>query len=96
MKARIPMSSKQKHVIQERVSQELDKQEKQRVRRMYKLMCVALHELYGFGNGRLYAVIQQISTLSAEHERDEIFWEHVDKVVIKELGIAFEKEEVLQ
>ena len=92
MKARMPMPTKQKALIRQEIRRELDRQEQQRVRREYKLVCVVLHELYGFGSGRLSAVLNRLSSLSAEHDADEIFWEHIDRVVIRELGIPFEEE----
>lgn len=92
MKARLPMPIKQKAMIREEIRRELDRQEQQRIRRVYKLLCVVLHELYGFGAGRLAAVLDRLSSLSAEHDTDEIFWEHIDRVVIRELGIPFEEE----
>lgn len=94
MKARMPMPTKQKALIRQEIQKELDRQEQQRVRREYKLLCVVLHELYGFGAGRLSAVLNRLSSLSAEHDADEIFWEHIDRVVIRELGIPFEEENV--
>ena len=92
MKARLPAPAKQKALIREEIRRELDRQEQQRIRRVYKLLCVVLHELYGFGAGRLSAVLERLSSLSAEHDTDEIFWEHIDRVVIRELGIPFEEE----
>lgn len=92
MRARLPIPAKQKVLIREEVRRELDRQEKQRIRREYKLLCVVLHELYGFGAGRLSAVMDRLSSLSAEHDTDEIFWQHIDRVVIRELGIPFEEE----
>lgn len=94
MKARMPMPTKQKALIRQEIRRELDRQEQQRVRREYKLVCVVLHELYGFGAGRLSAVLNRLSSLSAEHDADEIFWEHIDRVVIRELGIPFEEEKI--
>lgn len=94
MKARMPMPTKQKALIRQEIRRELDRQEQQRVRREYKLLCVVLHELYGFGAGRLSAVLNRLSSLSAEHDADEIFWEHIDRVVIRELGIPFEEEKI--
>lgn len=63
------------------------------MRKFFKLMCVALHERYGFGSQRLGAVIDRISTLSDEHRQDEMFWRHVDRVVIEELGMPFDREQ---
>ena len=97
MKARIPavkrLSNKQRNYIREAAATELEKLEQFRMRRMFKLMCVSLHESYGFGHDRLCNVINSISNIAAEHEHDEVFWEHVDRVVIQELGMAFSKED---
>lgn len=98
MKARLPaqshLSNRQKACLREAAAQELQKQEETRMRRIFKLMCVSLHEAYGFGHDRLCNVINTISQLSSEYDHDEVFWEHVDRVVIRELGIEFEKEEI--
>lgn len=37
-------------------------------------------------------MMDRLSSLSAEHDTDEIFWQHIDRVVIRELGIPFEEE----
>lgn len=99
MKARVPavsrLSNKQRACIREAAAHELQRQEQLRMRRMFKLMCVSLHEAYGFGRGRLSNVMSTISNLAAEHDRDEVFWDHVDRVVIQELGIDFEREKAL-
>lgn len=96
MKARIPaaaqLSNRQRACLREAAANELQRQEQLRMRRFFKLMCVALHEVYGFGHDRLRNVISAISYLAAEHDHDEVFWEHIDKVVIRELGMEFEKE----
>lgn len=96
MKARVPavsrLSNKQKACIREAAAMELQKQEEHRMRRMFKLMCISLHETYGFGHDRLYNVISSMDRLATEHDRDEVFWDHVDRVVIDELKMEFEKE----
>ena len=51
-----------------------------------------LYLSYGFGRGRLEHVLRTISSLSAEHERDEVYWAHIDRVVIDGLGVKFERE----
>ena len=101
MKARTPpsakLSRKQINLI-EKMSHELAEEalkrgQKNLMRRWFKLMCVALHNTYGFSTGRLAVVIQEIDKLSTQAEKDEIFWEHVDRVVIDELKMPFDKEE---
>lgn len=47
-------------------------------RRYFKLAAIALNQLYGFGNERINAFWQRIGQLSADHDNDPIFWEHVD------------------
>ena len=101
MKARTPPSaklSKKQIDLIEKMSHELaeealKREQKNLMRRWFKLMCVALHNTYGFSTSRLAVVIQEIDKLSAAAEKDEIFWEHVDRVVIDELKMAFDKEE---
>ena len=93
MKARMPIPNRQKKRLREYAAAEIEAQGKDRTRRFFKLMCVALHELYGFGSQRLGAVIDRISTLTDEHRQDEMFWRHVDRVVIEELGMPFDREQ---
>lgn len=52
----------------------------------------SLNEMYGFGKRRLECVLGQISDLAAEHERDEVYWAHIDRVVIDGLGMEFARE----
>ena len=101
MKSRVPISSrlnkKQIAEIQNmshNLAQEtLQSEQRNLIRRWFKLICVALHNTYGFSTSRLAVVIQEIDKLSAQAEKDEIFWDHVDRVVIDELKMAFDKEE---
>ena len=62
------------------------------IRRLFKLMCISLNETYGFGKRRLECVLGQISDLVEEHDRDEVYWAHVDRVVIDGLGVKFKRE----
>ena len=96
MKARIPagnrFSKKQKAEIHE-LSRELVEQEnKKAMRRYFKLMCYVLNRDFGFGNKRCLSVIDGISKLLSEHEHDEIFWQHLDRVIIDEMKLDFERE----
>ena len=50
-------------------------------------MCYVLNRDFGFGSKRCLSVIGGISRLSAEHDQDEIFWEHLDRVVIDEMKL---------
>ena len=95
MKARIPNSAKlTKKQLQaaESYSRQVVKTDQERLlRRYFKLMCYVLNRNFGFGSKRCLAVINGISRLSAEHDQDEIFWEHLDRVVVDEMKLDFEK-----
>ncbi|QNK41841.1 hypothetical protein [Caproicibacter fermentans] len=62
------------------------------MRRWFKLLCAVLHNDFGFGAGRLDAVIDGISRLSDDQKGDPIFWEHMDRLLIDQLGIKFDRE----
>lgn len=61
-------------------------------RRYYKLVAVALNNKFGFGKKRILEVFDEISELSRQREQDEVFWAHMDKIVINQIGLKFEYE----
>lgn len=61
-------------------------------RRYYKLVAVALNNRFGFGKKRILEVFDEISELSRQREKDEVFWAHMDKIVINQIGLKFERE----
>ena len=93
MNVKIPyrITNKQKAAIREEVAEEMRRQGEDSARRIYKLLCVALHEQYGFGRVRCMRLIERISKVAAEHDHDEVYWTHVD-MVMDQLGIPFAKE----
>jgi hypothetical protein len=92
MKARLPINNKLKQQVRQEVAKEYERQGQDATRRIFKLFCIALNEKYGFGKNRLLSVLQEVECLSVESQQDEVFWTHVDKVVVDQLGINFEKE----
>lgn len=96
MKARIPNSAKlTKKQLQaaESYSRQVMKADQERfLRRYFKLMCYVLNRDFGFGSKRCLAVIGGISRLSAEHDQDEIFWEHLDRVIVDEMKLDLERD----
>lgn len=96
MKARIPaaarLSKRQMSALREAADEAVKQREQEHIRRLFKLMCISLNEMYGFGKRRLECVLGQISDLAAEHERDEVYWAHIDRVVIDGLGMEFARE----
>lgn len=93
MKARLPINNKMKNQVWQEVKNEYDRQGRERTRRMFKLMCAVYNELYGHGKIRCGRAIARISELSAKHKDDEVFWAHIDRVVIDQMGIEFERED---
>ena len=93
MKARIVLTdrvtSKQKQAVKEYNRLE----QKNIMRRYFKLLCYVLNENFGFGKSRILKVISQIEEASRLHSEDEEFWYHLDKRVIEQIGLKFEREE---
>lgn len=68
------------------------KQHEGNMRRTFKLMCLALREEFGFGRERCLRLIGRINQLAEEHETDEVYWSHVDKVM-EQMGVTFIRED---
>ena len=96
MNARIKLqhkiSQKQKADIREYCANELREQQKEHTRRSIKLFCVALHQTFGFGKDRIAKVLEAINDLSAERDKDEVFWTHIDKL-LGQIGMTFQPED---
>lgn len=96
MKSRLPASisltNRQRAAAQSLAMEAMEKQSQQQMRRFFKLMCATLNRRRGFGKGRCMDIVQEIATLAAEHATDEEFWYHLDRVVIDEIGMEFERE----
>lgn len=98
MKARVSVLSKnqQKRALAEidkMTDEVIEKKMAQVTRRLLKLVCHVLNEHFQFGKHRLSLVINEIGKLSTEHDDDELFYEHLDRIVIDYLGLPFEREE---
>lgn len=96
MKARIPpksvVSKGIRKAVQQYAKEQVDKEEQSGTRRILKLVCVALHQKFGFGKTRISDLVLEVNNLALESDNDEIFWNHVDRVVIDEMGVDFKKE----
>lgn len=82
------VSLKQKQAIREYTYN----QQRDMMRRFFKLMCYVFNEEFGFGKSRLLKVVGKINELSTLHKEDEEFWYHLDKRIIEQMDIPFEKE----
>ena len=86
------VNKKQKEAVKEYIKEELKLQQVGSTRRVFKLFCVALHEEYGFGKGRLSNLLGKINMVCDEKKNDPVFWSHMDKV-IEQIGLDFPKED---
>lgn len=93
MKARLPINRKDKDRIREEVALEYDRQGQAMTRRVFKLFCVALNQQYGFGKDRLSRLLRRVNYLSDEAQRDEVFWTHIDTLLIEQMGMDFPRED---
>lgn len=96
MKARIPIPNRMRNALEQEtqiiIEREMKKQQNNFTRRLFKLMCCALHNKYGFGKDRCEAVINSMSELLIKSDTDEVFWEHIDRLVIDRFGLPFERD----
>ena len=92
------MSAKEKKEIHEYIKEKcadyLYEEQKNCLRRLYKLIAVHLNNEYGFGKQRIEILFKACGEDALESQQeDEIFWQHVDDFVIKQLGLDFERED---
>ena len=92
MNARLPINKKQKARIREEVAAEYKRQGDDISRRIFKLFCVALNRRCGFGKERINRLLDFVNQLGVDREHDEVFWYHIDKIVIDQMGVEFERE----
>lgn len=89
MKARIPGSRALLKPDKKAVRDYVDQHQKDVARRLLKLACVTLHMHFGFGRERLGKFLMQMNGLMG----DELLWWHVDKLLIDQIGLEFDREE---
>ena len=94
MKARIPCTKQQHKVIisetQMLAKKAVEKERADLTRRLFKVMMLALHEQYGFGQQRCMNILGAFTELIKKSDTDEVYWEHIDRVVIDYLHLPFE------
>ena len=52
------------------------------------MACVSLHLEFGFGKSRLGRFLMKMNGLMG----DELLWWHIDKLLIDQVGLEFERE----
>ena len=93
----INMSTKEKKELNEYMAQRAkkiyDEEATGLVRRCYKTFAVALHQKYGFGRNRLIKLMDELTDISKLRNIDDVFWKHLDDIIINEIKLDFERED---
>ena len=88
MKARIPGSRALLKPDKKAVRDYVDQHQKDVTRRLLQLACVTLHLEFGFGKDRLGRFLMKMNGLMG----DELLWWHIDRLLIDQVGLEFERE----
>lgn len=97
MKARIPVKLKKEAMAEinrlaDREYQKVkDKEINDLTRRIFKTIVFALHKDFGFGRDRCAKALKSMTEIIEHSDTDEVFWEHIDRIVIDKLKLEFEK-----
>lgn len=93
----INMSTKEKKELNEYMAQRAkkiyDEEATGLVRRCYKTFAVVLHQKHGFGRNRLLKVMEELADISKLRDIDDVFWKHLDDIIINEIKLDFERED---
>lgn len=91
------MSTKDKKELNEYMAQRAkkiyDEEATGLVRRCYKTFAVVLHQKHGFGRNRLLKLMEELSDISKLRNIDDVFWKHLDDIIINEIKLDFERED---
>ncbi len=97
LKARIPVKLKREAMAEinrlaDREYQKVkDKEINDLTRRIFKTIVFALHKDFGFGRDRCAKALRSMTEIIEHSDTDEVFWEHIDRVVIDKLKLEFDK-----
>lgn len=97
MKARINIvTSAQRKVIEQEVKklykENAEAERNDMTRRILKTAVCVLNEQFGFGHDRAMKFIREFTKKLEESDRDIVFWEHIDRLVIDYLKIPFKRD----
>jgi hypothetical protein len=97
LKARIPVKLKREAMAEinrlaDREYQKVkDKEIADATRRIFKTMIFALYQDFGFGRDRCAKALKSMTEIIEHSDTDEVFWEHIDRVVIDKLKLEFDR-----
>ena len=101
MKARIPKISgnDRKRMLSEveiEVKKAWEKVEEEKTiditRRVLKTIIYTLNTEYGYGIKRISRLFNSFTKMLEESSKDEVYWEHIDRVVVDKLSLPFERD----
>ena len=101
MKARIPKISgnDRKRMLSEveiEVKKAWEKVEEEKTiditRRVLKTIIYTLNTEYGYGIKRISRLFNSFTKMLENSNNDEVYWEHIDRVVVEKLGLPFERD----
>lgn len=93
MKAHLPPSRQMKREAYRLTMNYIEKEKNNVTRRFFKLFMCVMHDDFGFGVSRLNRLVNRVNELSAQGEKNPIFWKEIDHTVIDYMGIPFDREE---
>lgn len=97
LKARIPVKLKREAMaeINRLADREYQKVKNKEIndltRRIFKTIVFALHKDFGFGRDRCAKALKSMTEIIEHSDTDEVFWEHIDRVVIDKLKLEFDR-----
>lgn len=53
--------------------------------------CIKMYKDFGFGRDRCAKALKSMTEIVEHSDTDEVFWEHIDRVVIDKLKLEFDK-----
>lgn len=68
-----------------------DKEIADATRRIFKTIVFALYKDFGFGRDRCAKALKSMTEIIEHSDTDEVFWEHIDRVVIDKLKLEFDR-----
>lgn len=93
MKARIPPQRKLNRQTLDAVDEYMRQKTHNELIRFLKIVLVVLNRHFGFGTKRLNRFSRLLNEEMAKHQGDPALWVTVDKIVIDELKLPFERED---
>lgn len=100
MKARIPkIKAKDKKQLKQEIdilvtaalAEKEEKIHKDLTRRILKTFVYVMHTDFGYGRTRLERLLEAFTIQLEKSDTDEVYWEHIDRVVMDELKLDFGK-----